>query len=926
MFLLLAGAYAYGQTPVSVFGYPYFDQSVTQTEIDNAGPVFSQQSVTFPATQNYVFNGNSDKEIRATSYIKIEGSNAGFKAGPYTGTGKMKLTVGSSPFDVAVMNYNGLNHVIKYEKLELGVALPTDILTKVNNFVNNIEGQKLNPFLEWELKVEAIFTHPNVSEPIVIDGFYSKQYSTWMVDPLPDLPAAAACYSDCYTSLGGYTELPASNYPFRIRFAPPQTGIWNAVIKITTATQTIVTPSFEFNVFDEGNPGYVKVGDSKRFLTLNGQTFVPIGCNAMCPETNGIHDTELAWKTHMNYYGHPDSARYYSEAYRPDITNVLPRVYDSYKNVLLSMVNNGANSFRTIMNPFSTEIEYEKLGDYSKRLSNAQEMDEILELAEAHDFYLDWNCHQHTVFTIGTQGTYWNWAFDGYCYKQEAQGSVLSFLTGINPDNTPNQAKEYYKQRLRYILARWGYSTNISILELTSEIDQFGSGGNVQGSSSLYLNNQQAFADWMVEMGTYIKSKYNGKIHILTSCYAGPRGNSDPGLNSDVFDVFSSNIYDFDAPNGVKHFNDNVSEFILNDASTDSSNYTRNPITGEFKIKPLMFSEMDPAQAKSAILTPSNCGTHVEEVRRTMWQSLFSGLAAGYSWDAWYFPELYPVFGQMRNFISGVDFNGGGWHPGASERNTGYYPAKWTYKSSYADNMGEAGDKKLDVTYLRSGDGNFVIGVITNKTYNAISNSNCFNNTSWYGTVDSALRSIQNVQLEQQEIRLKGLNSDKYYVNYFLPGNGYGTPIHSSDDTQTFSGGHIKLEYEVIGNETYYIIPFMARRKGQSWSPLISNEEELSADFIEELVSNTLLNEQQELASEIKIYPNPADEMVYVDLGDKTGAFQVIIESLDGRVCGNISFDKRFMGIPIANLDPATYVIKVYADGTLQTQQKMIKL
>jgi hypothetical protein len=911
---------------VSVFGDPIFDQSVTQAEINNAGPVFSQQTVLFPSTQTFLFNGTSQKEIRATDHIKIQ---PGFKSGTYSGAGKMKLTVAPSPFDVAVMNYvDGVQHVLKYEKLELGVVLPTDIAAKVTNFVNNVVGDKLNPYLDWELRVYAVFTHPNEAQPIIVDGFYTKEFTSWMLNPIPDLAATASCPGPCYNSLGGYTpNNNLQNYPFRVRFAPPRTGVWKAKIVIETNNSSISSSEFEFNVFESGNPGYIKVGTGGRFLSYNGETFIPIGCNAAWPETNDIHDPELAWKTHeLDALGNPITS---GEGYRADVY-ALPRVYDKYKEVLQSMVNNGANYFRTIMCPTATDIEWEKLGNYTQRLHMAQEMDEILELAEQEDFFLHWNMQLHYNFQDSENAYHrrWTWNDIGpgrlFCYRDPMLGTTdgFSFLS-----NT--EAKRYYKQRLRYILARWGYSTNIAVFELFSEISNIGA--PEADNSDFYQTgtNWQAYRDWQVEMGNYIKTMYNGKIHPLTTNFAGYKHNEDNVFNYSCFDVMTSNIYDFEATDFGKHFNDNVSKIMLDDAGTPNS-YTKvmSPSTTN-NIKPLIFSEMDPVHSKSNPFEPNNCGIHVEDLRRSIWQAPFSGLAGGLSWVAWYYPELYPTFGHIRNFISGIDFDGENWNPGASLRSAN----NWNYESSYTDQMGE--NKKADVVYLRSGTGNFVIGVISNKTFNTISNSNCLVNETWnspnllpewYSLSGIQLGSIQNADLEQQDVALKGLNNDKYYINYFLSGTSYGTPIHSSDDTQLTSTGKIKLEYNVAANENYYLIPFMARRQGQNWLPTLNDEND------EVFMSNATLAESNELANNeventfVKVYPNPTKNTLFIETGRLTGEFLLTLETLDGRMIKNQLFEAGLVNCSIAEIVAGTYIVKVSQNGILLEKKRIVKL
>ena len=144
----------------------------------------------------------------------------------------------------------------------------------------------------------------------------------------------------------------------------------------------------------------------------------------------------------------------------------------------------------------------------------------------------------------------------------------------------------------------------------------------------------------------------------------------------------------------------------------------------------MIFSEMDPIAAL--------CDENRIEVIRNIWQCTFSGLAGALSWDMQLTPELFGVYGQIRNFIEGIDFDAGGWHPGAVDQNiqydidystvppsvNGVIKNEWAYNYEYAKYMDGLVDvpdvgkriKKGDLVYLRSADKNFAIGVLTNKT------------------------------------------------------------------------------------------------------------------------------------------------------------------------------------------------------------------
>jgi hypothetical protein len=101
----------------------------------------------------------------------------------------------------------------------------------------------------------------------------------------------------------------------------------------------------------------------------------------------------------------------------------------------------------------------------------------------------------------------------------------------------------------------------------------------------------------------------------------------------------------------------------------------------------------------------------------------------------------------------------------------------WTYQASFAEEMdgnvkvrGQKGlkNRTTDLIYLRSGDRNFAIGVITNKTYNIKTQSTCFPEEEWpknYSTLNEA----QTIDLSKSNLLLSGVISSRYIVDYYLP-------------------------------------------------------------------------------------------------------------------------------------------------------------
>ena len=166
--------------------------------------------------------------------------------------------------DVAAMNYSDIDSVLRYKKLEFGIELPSDLITRINQFLHQKGdySDELNPFLEWNIDVEATFYHPETGTIKNVDGFYTREYKENK-------------QTDDWDELN-------TDYPFRIRFAPPLIGEWKVVIHLRINNETepsIFSSDFWFNVIESGDLGYVKVYENGRNFKQGDQMIYPIGTN-----------------------------------------------------------------------------------------------------------------------------------------------------------------------------------------------------------------------------------------------------------------------------------------------------------------------------------------------------------------------------------------------------------------------------------------------------------------------------------------------------------------------------------------------------------------------------------------------------------------------------------------------------------------------
>lgn len=908
------------QSQINVHECTPENSTITQQEFIGPEAEIAKSCVWFDG--HYTYTGNQQKTILATEEIHISGD---FQAKP-TGDGEVHFQGGlKGVFDVFCMNYPDLLHVLKYEKLELGVILPNAVQEKIDKFIN--EGgpsgvDKINPYLDWDIRISFDFKHPQIPYSINVDGFYNKEYASWMLDesqiPEFDTPQPNSVVENfpllnlqgVYNTLGGYTEVPTA-YPFLGRFSPPRTGKWECSVHLYLPNnENYHAEPFYFTVIESDNPGYVKVANDGRSLELGGHLFHPVGANILWPMTYetkfnpGVVSPKLQ-KLLIN-----PGTGFLSEEYRS--LHPLPVLYDNYRNLIRNMADGGANFVRLIMHPFSIDIEFEKLGDYTDRLYQAQELDEILEYCESRNVYIDWDMMIQYVHQTNSYNVGWNGMLEGksYAYKSlpDINNQPVNFFTN-------DVAKAFYKQRLRYILARWGYSTNIAMFELYSEI------GDEHTTPERAVINQQ----WQSEMAAYISERPHGITHLIQPSYAGLKVKADETFRDENIDVMTTNIYP-----GLKTYAQNWIDHIQRDYLDQTmpeldSTYSLHCVQNSFvpgttcyrNTKPFFMPEFNP--------NLELCDELQIEVRRAMWQAPFSGAVGGLSWYSYKNGIVFPEYAKIRTFLENMNEKGG-WHPGAMKLQS---DGRLEYMSNWAEDM-DKHSKKADLMYMRSNDRNYAIGVITNKTYNIETVDGCIENGTWPPEFDDLMKESQTFTTNTEGLFLNGMNSGKYYINYFYT-HSQGYPYDSDDQ----NGSRIKLKTFLSNEDDKYIILFMARKTGHNWLPQL--EESMtqlttSKQSIEKIAKVNVDNEilysdsEDERDLNIYLYPVPTDDKIKIELSHLIQDISVSINTIDGKKVGNYNLNNISNEISVKNLEKGVYLFDFYSNESFIEQKKIIKL
>lgn len=349
--------------------------------------------------------------------------------------------------EVKVLNYSDLTTIGQFNKLELGVRLPDDVAMKVKNFVTDARvkpAEKINPFLQWELDVEAEMVHAETGTVKKIPGFFYREYER-------------------DETVNTWIEV-QTEYTMRIRFAPPLPGKWKCTISVKAKDKQLPAPApIDFTVVASANKGFITAHPNKHNFQLNGEIVYPVGNNFPSPMKD------------VNIY-HMDNMAY---TYSPAETHKATRLSEwmQYHRDIEAYSRSGGRFIRTLQSGWGSLLEFEKKGNYYDRQPYAWEQDRLLEFCEQNGVYMLFNLMEQEPFMkYGNYHMYdWDWShynskgeynaadlFPQYCYANgKAKEPYEMFM--LEDD------LRYHEQRTRYYIARYGYSTSIYLFELLSE-------------------------------------------------------------------------------------------------------------------------------------------------------------------------------------------------------------------------------------------------------------------------------------------------------------------------------------------------------------------------------------------------------------------------------------------------------------------------
>jgi hypothetical protein len=447
----------------------------------------------------------------------------------------------------------------------------------------DLEGSFINPYNPEEIKVEAIFQAPS-GKVLVQPGFYYQEY-------------------DLQTDGEAEILTPVGNPLWKVRFSPTESGTYQYYLTAAEGAAFTTTPINTFEVEESDDPGFIQISpaNARYFEYQNGEPFFGIGLN-------------------VGWWQYPEKGistyKYYFDRMGEYRAN-LARVW---------MTNSGMDQ------GWILSIQDQTLGaDYN--LQEAWMFDAMLALAHQNEVRL-----LLTLDDVNQYGHSWNWEVNLY---NSANGGPCDTQSEIftNPE-----AWKYQERIFRYIIARWGYSTNILSWELFNEIDE------------LRWSDQDNFssddlAAWHAERAAYIKS-IDAHQHLVNTSTGSFK--THPYLYEALRDIDFAQIHFYYVPGWPWYPSDpegrDIAALTRDYADQVYWSVSNEPsLVGEFGLVGADWSN-------SPLLAEDDQGIHLHNA---LWSSLMSGSAStGLNWH-WETHRQFDAawwrhYAAIANFFKGL--------------------------------------------------------------------------------------------------------------------------------------------------------------------------------------------------------------------------------------------------------------------------------
>ena len=487
-----------------------------------------------------------------------------------------------------------------------------------------------NPYDPEVIDVYAVFSDPS-GRTFRVNGFYYEDYQLREQNQLEVASRQRA------------------GDGWKIRFTPDAVGKWTFVIHAVdrSGVVEVSTSAGAPLVFDclakDRSEGFIRLANTrflKRERFANGRkqdgSFFPVGPN-------------VAW------YGCADNA--YTKPYG---------VYDYHR--YLDSLSGNANYMRIWINRYQCLNLYgpehtQKEGgapsmyfDHTLNQKDAAELDEIIAYAASKGVAVMpciFNCR--------------NFYTKSYVPKQRPSimpsdwvNNPFNTVLGLNSKLdffTDARAKRITKNLIRYIVARWGYATNILGWELWNEV------ANITNGEVLPVQDQRNIADWHSEMASYLRS-LDPHGHLVSTSLGSVKG--EDRLSAVFFQDF-----DFVQYHNYQNIQKAKSKEPMSHVLFNACAHARL----RYPTKPFFMGEFGYGQSNPEVpyLDKDPFGI---DLHNALWSSLFSGSmgpASFWYWEIMRQAKWFHHFGPVLAFSRELPLLSDGFKPATTGTEQGSF-------------------------------------------------------------------------------------------------------------------------------------------------------------------------------------------------------------------------------------------------------------
>lgn len=493
-----------------------------------------------------------------------------------------------------------------YPDDSVGIFDKLELRFRLKQYANNYDSDIV--------KVDAFFTSPS-GITYTVPGFY---YIDYVKQPDFDCGLDLPCESLAVAKWQPYNWV--------VRFTPNETGNWvyEVVVKDKNGTQVLTNSQKNtFNCKHSDKTGFISKRNN-RYLQKGNQPIFLVGTNA-CWYGRDVFSKPIA-----NELGTNDYIRYF------DILE------ESKANFTKVWINHSAGISLTGREWTTNKVH--GFDDYNQK--DAWQLDRIFELAEQRNIYIILCMFQQNALV------------NSYGVKNWGENNAFNRAVNSECDYTINSPFEFFsdsnarkltKDLFRYMIARWGYATNLVAWKIFTEIEQV---ENIWRKSKVtppkdYLEN---VFNWHSDMAAYIRS-IDAFSHMITTSSPNKYSNGGKEYPGVFYDMDLTISHDYKGVNTL----DDIKIFEKH-LLTRANNYMNEK---GLQDKPYMSQEWG--------VTPGKELTEIDPVgyafHNCLWSSAMSGAfgsVLSWEWDTYLlkknlFIRLKPVSEFMNSVISELD-------------------------------------------------------------------------------------------------------------------------------------------------------------------------------------------------------------------------------------------------------------------------------